>query len=215
MPWKVMLLLSILVFPTWGEPVGPQVSPTNCALTWVAPTTAEGTPVPELDSYRIYLSRTPGGYDFDTPIGSPAPDATQAFCATLGALPLGQWYVVMRSVDTAGHVSINSAEVPFEVVSQAPPDVTAPVVEITHPNHRDVVPGNASIPIDVIASDDSAVMDVVIFVNRVSICRLTHPPYRCLWEVPISRKRVYLLQASAGDWAGNRGLSPTIQVKSE
>jgi hypothetical protein len=210
------LFLSLLVWPVIGTAVGPLVSPTNCELTWVAPTNPDGTPLEALDSYRIYLSRTSGVYDYATPLASPAKDATKAFCATLGALPLGQWYVVMRSADASGHESANSQEVPFEVVQAAAPDVTAPDVEITHPNKGDVVPRHASIPIDVIASDDSGmIQDVVIFVNRVSICHLTKPPYRCLWAVPAAAKKTYTLQASAGDWSENRGLSPTIQVRSE
>jgi hypothetical protein len=210
------MLISLLIWPLGSAAVGPTISPTSCELSWEAPTNPDGTTQAALDSYRIYLSRTPGDYDFTTPIASPAKDATKAFCASVGALPLGQWYLVMRSADATGHESANSNEVPFEVVLQAPPDVTAPVVEITHPNKGDVVPRKASVPIDVVASDNSGLlMDVVIFVNRVSICRLTKPPYRCLWEVPASSKRTYVLQASAGDFAGNRSLSPTIQVRSE
>jgi hypothetical protein len=215
LPWLV-LLMGLLVFPLRATAVGPQVSPTNCELTWVAPTHPDGTPVDALDSYRIYLSRTSGDYDYTKPLASPPKDRTNAFCATVGALPLGQWYLVMRSADAAGHVSVNSAEVPFEVVVQPTADVAAPEVEISHPNKGDVVPRKASVPIDVVASDDSGlVMEVVVFVNRVSICRLTHPPYRCLWEVPAASKRTYTLQASAGDFAGNRGLSLSIQVRSE
>jgi hypothetical protein len=210
------LFIGLLLWPRVGAAVGPQVSPTNCELSWVAPTHPDGKPIAELDSYRVYLSRTPGDYDYTTPIRSPDKDATHAFCASVGALPLGQWYLVMRSADAAGNLSINSAEVAFEVVQTIAADVTAPEVEITHPNHKDVVARKASIPIDVVASDESGlIQDVVIFVNRVSICHLTKPPYRCLWEVPAAGKRVYLLQASAGDWSGNRGLSPTIQVRSE
>jgi hypothetical protein len=210
------MLIGLLLCPLWGAAVGPQVSPTNCELTWVAPTNPDGTPIDALESYRIYLSRTPGDYDVTKPIASPPSDATRAFCATLGSLPLGQWYVIMRSVDTAGHLSSPSAEVPFEVVQPIAADVTAPAVEITHPNKGDVVPRKASVPIDVVASDDSGgIQDVVIFVNRVSICHLTQPPFRCLWEVPAASKKSYILQASAGDWSGNRGLSPTIQVRSE
>jgi hypothetical protein len=213
--WLLYLLISLLLWPHSSAALGPQVSPTNCELTWVAPTNPDGTPMDALESYRIYLSRTPGVYDYTTPIRSPDKDATRAVCASVGALPTGQWYLVMRSADEAGHLSPPSAEVPFEVVATQTPDVTAPEVEITHPNPKDVVARRASVPIDVVASDDVAVMEVVVFVNRVSICRLTRPPYRCLWEVPAASKRTYTLQASAGDFAGNRGLSPTIQVRSE
>jgi hypothetical protein len=215
MGWLI-LLMSFLVFPLCAQAVGPQVSPTNCELSWVAPTNPDGTPDDSLDSYRIYLSRTSGVYDYTTPLASPPADRTKAFCASVVSLPLGQWYLVMQSVDGGGNVSVDSAEVPFEVVATTAPDVTAPEVEITHPNKGDVVPRKASVPIDVVASDDSgSVSEVVVFVNRVSICHLTKPPYRCIWEVPAAAKRAYNLQASAGDWAGNRGLSPTIQVRSE
>jgi hypothetical protein len=210
------MLISLLIWPLGSAAVGPTISPTSCELSWEAPTNPDGTPQAALDSYRIYLSRTPGDYDYTQPIRSPDKDATKAFCSSVGALPLGQWFLVMRSADASGHESENSNEVPFEVVLQAAPDTTAPVVEITHPNQNDVVARKASIPIDVIASDNSGmIQDVVIFVNRVSICRLTKPPYRCLWEVPAASKRTYTLQASAGDFAGNRGLSPTIRVRSE
>ena len=213
---RLSLLIGFLLWPQWSAAVGPQVSPTNCELTWVAPTNPDGTPLDALENYRIYLSRTPGDYDYATPLASPPGDATRAFCATLGSLPLGQWFLVMRSADVVGHLSANSEEVAFEVVQQASLDVIAPEVEISHPNKNDVVPRKASVPIDVVASDDSGmVQDVVIFVNRVSICRLTKPPYRCLWEVPAASRKSYILQASAGDWSGNRGLSPTIQVRSE
>jgi hypothetical protein len=95
-------------------------------------------------------------------------------------------------------------------------DVTSPVVVISRPKHGDVVPRKSMVDIVVTASDDSGVIhDVVVFVNRKSVCLLSAPPYQCTWEVPAAAKRTYTLQASAGDAAGNRGLSPSIQVKSE
>jgi hypothetical protein len=95
-------------------------------------------------------------------------------------------------------------------------DVTPPTVVIRSPTKGTIVPRKSTVIIDVTAIDDSGmIQDVVIFVNRASICRVTEPPYQCLWEVPAAAKRTYTLQASAGDAAGNRGLSPTIQVRSE
>jgi hypothetical protein len=110
-----------------------------------------------------------------------------------------------------------SEEFAFTVVEATiAADVTPPTVSIRSPNKGAAVEKHSTVVIDVVATDDSGVItDVVIFVNRASICKLTEPPYQCLWEVPAAPKRNYTLQASAGDAAGNRGLSPTIQVRSE
>ena len=115
-----MLSCLILLIPTLSAALGPQVSPA-CTLTWKTPTQNEnGSALTNLVSYQLFHATTPGGYP-DTPQTTALASVTSMPCTLLGITSVGQHYVKMLSVNSAGKVSTIPAELAFEVVVPASP----------------------------------------------------------------------------------------------
>ena len=112
-----VLLLSLPAL-TWA--LGAQVSPT-CTLSWKALTQNEnGSPLTNLTGYQLFHATTPGGYP-TTPQTTALASVTSISCVLLGTTSIGQHYVKMLSVNSAGRVSTIPAEVAFEVVAPVSP----------------------------------------------------------------------------------------------
>lgn len=108
----IVALLSLLAFASVAHADGPVVG-ASCTFTWNAVTkNADGTPITDLKEYRLYLSQTPGTYAPPAAVVINAP-ATQTTCLAAGVTTDGQYYAVVRAVDTAGNQSANSNEVGF------------------------------------------------------------------------------------------------------
>lgn len=102
-----MALLMLLITPAYAQAIGPVIV-SSSSLAWDYSLVATG-----VQSFRIYLSRTPGI------VPSGAPTATVAFPTLvwpLAAGTSGQWYAVVTALTTTGIESNPSNELPFFVL---------------------------------------------------------------------------------------------------
>lgn len=94
-------------------------------------------------------------------------------------------------------------------------DTFAPTVAIISPKDQQLVPRKTEVSIIVSAGDDAGpITSVLVFVDGQGICTMAEPPYHCRWLTQPANRRLYRLQASAQDAAGNWGTSPEISVTS-
>jgi hypothetical protein len=225
MRWLIVITTTLVGLMTLEVPVGVAQNIAPYSTGTLIVTWTRGAPPNAADADRLNLHCGTATRRYTLPVQSIRLPATPAdppdypiYIRDLlprAAFPQ-DYFCVSVGAQGAHESSEVSDEFSFTVVDALAADVTPPTVSISSPNKGAVVERKSTVTIDVVAHDDSGVItDVVIFVNRASICRVTAPPFQCTWEVPAPAKRTYTLQASAGDAAGNRGLSPTIQVRSE
>jgi len=93
-----------------------------CTLEWNA--NAE----PDMQEYRVFISRTSGQYDLTQPARVIQHPGTSGDTAGIGALAEGPHFVVITAVDQSGNMSGLSNEVQF--IFDGPPG--APVLRIIH-----------------------------------------------------------------------------------
>lgn len=137
---RMLAALAFLSFLSLtAEAAGP-VLPGNVTRTilWYEPTTnADGTPLIDLASYRVYWTQNPAEIGTIQPRATvPAPLATPpvssdiTYAVPANTLTPGQWYVAVGAVDTSGNESLRaSTAVCTDTVTScaAPPiDTVAP-----------------------------------------------------------------------------------------
>ena len=93
-----------------GGNAGGAVIPTGSfSLSWTAPVTRQdGSPISlaEIEGYRVYYGDTPGKYPNIIDINNGAASAT-----TISNVPVGGYYIVMTTYDSAGRESAQSGVV--------------------------------------------------------------------------------------------------------
>lgn len=78
----------------------------DATLSWDAPTTnTDGTPLTDLAGYKIYCSKTSGGYTL------PCIDVKNVTTYKVINLTEGIWFFVATAYDTSGNESVYSNEV--------------------------------------------------------------------------------------------------------
>lgn len=112
-PSIVMLLVMLLFVPAWA--IGPVITK-QCRMTWKPPVSnIDGSPLQDLDTYRIYVTQEQGVYDWERPTGIVAAKHTRFICPGRLMRMDGQHYAVVRAVDTAGNVGATSNEFAFVI----------------------------------------------------------------------------------------------------
>ena len=116
--WVLIVFIATRFMAPWASAVGPVIG-ANCLFSWNAPIkNADGTPLTDLNGYRLYLAHTSGGYteaaaDIDHP-------HTEIDCEDADITTDGQYYAVVTAVDTTGNESPRSAEIAFVRNTTAP-----------------------------------------------------------------------------------------------
>lgn len=89
-----------------GAPTVKALGPTSVQVTWTGATddVSDGKTL----VYRVYMSTSPGGEDFSTPVGTVSAGGT-SFTVS-GLAPNTTYYFVVRAVDEAGNVDGNKLE---------------------------------------------------------------------------------------------------------
>lgn len=101
-----------------GGPTVKAVGPTSVQVSWSSATddVSDGKAL----VYRVFMSTTPGGEDFSTPVGTVVAGGT-TFTVS-GLAPNTTYYFVVRAVDEAGNVDANK----LEGKGATDPDTTPP-----------------------------------------------------------------------------------------
>lgn len=108
------LLLSITVQPAQAA------NPTK--ITCKAPTTnADGTPLTDLASLKLYLGKTSGAYTVTTTAPHTIIGTDEVFLISgITGVTSGTWYVRCTATDTVGNESGYSTEISFAMDTVAP-----------------------------------------------------------------------------------------------
>lgn len=107
------LVLALLFI---GMSISPVFAARDVFLTWQAPTTnTDGSPVTDLAGYEVQYGNATGVYDVAVDVGN-------VLTHTLN-LDDGDWYFVIRSVDTSGNWSgfSNECNKKIDSVATIPP----------------------------------------------------------------------------------------------
>ena len=92
-----------------GNVGGAVIATGSFSLSWTAPVTRQdGSPMSlaEIEGYRVYYGGTPGTYPNIVDINDSTASAT-----TVSNVPVGDYYIVMTTYDSAGRESIQSGVV--------------------------------------------------------------------------------------------------------
>ena len=109
-----------------------------------------------------------------------------------------------------GHGRVNAAAA-VQIASQTTPsDTQAPAVAISSPEYNNTVSGN--VLVEVAASDDSGVSQVVLYANGQSVGTDSTAPYQFSWNTSQVADGNVTLTAYAYDAAGNTGISSGLTV---
>lgn len=179
-------------------------------VSWTA------SPSLNLDTYRLYVTTTPGRYDRHTYLEVPA-TVTSVTGASLQLTADGQYYIVATAVNVGGIESVDSAEVafvrdtraPLPPIDPPPPDTAPPTVAILEPVEGGIVLRNSTQRIVMEASDNVDITRLTVTVteaspvNWKSVCVLFAPPWHCDWKLPGAPDRRYWLNAQVIDASGN------------
>ena len=85
------------------------IKTSEVTLAWEEPTTnIDGTPLTDLEGYRVYFGPGSGNYRYKNDVGT-------ATTCTIGGLTPGYWCFVVTAYDTAGNESDYSNEVCVEI----------------------------------------------------------------------------------------------------
>ncbi|MEJ2201572.1 MAG: S8 family serine peptidase [Desulfuromonadaceae bacterium] len=90
------------------------------------------------------------------------------------------------------------------------PDSTSPTVTLTSPGDSSTISG--TLTINAVASDDSEVAKVELYVNNQLLATDVSPAYSFNWDTLTVAEGWYVLQAKAYDTSGNVGQSESVQV---
>src|SRR5262249_5279996 len=106
-PRTVMLALAMILSSAAG------VDGASLSISWTSPTTnADGTPLTDLSSYRIYAGSCPGALLTTVSSPTPTPAPGQAVTTRILGLVAGTTYVVrITAVDSSGNESACSGSV--------------------------------------------------------------------------------------------------------
>ena len=107
----------------------------------------------------------------------------------------------VRAYDASDNVG-TSPSIVVNVAVQS--DATPPRVAITYPADNALVPRNTRVTIAAEASDNVGVVAVDFLVNGNLICNSRAAPCTCARSVPARPRAGYMLEARAGDAAGNQ-----------
>jgi hypothetical protein len=114
--WLALSLLALAEGPTFEG---------QCHISWKAPTRNEdGSTLKDLDHYRLYIRKKNHEYVWETPTLTVKANKTQVNCPKWVRQDDGQYYVVVRAVDTAGRMSDVSNEFAFRIKDTADADET-------------------------------------------------------------------------------------------
>ena len=109
-----------------------------------------------------------------------------------------------------GHGRVNAA-VAMQMASQSTPsDTQAPAVAITSPSYNETVSGDVLVEVD--ASDDTGVAQVVLYANGQSVGTDSTAPYQFSWNSGGVSDGNVTLTAYAYDSAGNAGISSGVSI---
>ncbi len=124
-------------------------------------------------------------------------------------LPEGSHDLHAIAYDTSGNAG--KSEVVKLIV--LPPDVTAPVTQITAPVSGSTVSGKASL-VTATAQDDRGVSRVDLYINDNKVVLKESAPgiYSYSWDTSVGDNGTYTLQTKAYDAAGNEGSSAVVSV---
>ncbi len=89
-----------------GGPTVKALGPTSVLVSW--PLASDDVTDSSKITYRVFMSKSPGGEDFSAPIGTVAAGGT-TFTVN-GLAPATPYYFVVRAVDEAGNVDTNTKE---------------------------------------------------------------------------------------------------------
>jgi subtilisin family serine protease len=109
-----------------------------------------------------------------------------------------------------GHGRVNAATAVQMASQTAPSDTQAPGVNITSPAYSNTVSGNVLVEVD--ASDDTGVSQVVLYANGQSVGTDSTAPYQFSWNSAQVADGNATLTAYAYDAANNTGISPGVTV---
>src|SRR5262245_20020031 len=159
---------------------------------------------PGASGYKLYYGLASGSYDTVV-------DSGEALQVALSGLSPGQTYWFAVTAYNAAEERGVSREISYRLPLA---DIVPPRVAITNPVAGTTVPKGETTSIDVDATDNIGVVTVAVAIDGMLLPSLSSMPYRWSWKVGNANRRLYHLQASARDAAGNLGLSAVIEVTS-
>lgn len=172
---------------------GTSLSPTSCALTWIASTDNIG-----IAGYTVLRN--------GVAVGQPvAPSFTDN-----GLTADTTYTYTVQARDTAGNVSAVSNSIVI-TTPIAPPDTTSPTVSITSPSSGATVSG--TVAITAIASDDTQVVGVQFKLDGTNVgAEDLQTPYSVDWNTLPTSAGAHTLTAVARDAAGNTTTATNVNV---
>ena len=121
----------------------------------------------------------------------------------------GSHTLTVKAYDAANNVG--QAAVTVSVNNTIVADTTPPVVSITSPANGATV--TASTKVNVSATDNVAVVQVVIYIDGVKVYTGSAAPYTYNWNARKAKSGSHVITANAWDRAGNMGSAQPVTVK--